>query len=279
MNNYDEKFYNRQEKGSLNSARKILPIIMDLIDINSVMDIGCGLGTWLSVFNELGVDDVIGLDGSWVNKDRLYIEEDNFIRCDLEDPIEISRKFDLVMSLEVAEHLNESNTRNFIKYLTNHSSFILFSAAIPNQGGTNHLNEQWPDYWIKLFKEMDFQVVDWLRGQIWNDLDIEAFYRQNIFLFIENKFIQDFKRNLSSYNHIYSIVHPERYTCKVNYLRGKLEKQKKIENELKNELHNSTNKIHKYKKKIKSQEKIIDNMKTSNSWKITKPLRRLKKLK
>jgi len=238
MKDYDEIFYNGQKEGSLKSARKVLPILMQLTDINSVIDVGCGLGTWLSVFNELGVEDIIGMDGSWVNRERLYIKKEKFIETDLENPIEISRKFDLAMSLEVAEHLSESNAENFVKYLTNLSHMVLFSAAIPNQGGTNHINEQWPDYWINLFKKNDFYVLDWIRGQVWNDSDIEVWYRQNIFLFINKNIFNDFNSNLPPYKHFYSFVHPERYSCKIDYLNDKLKYHKYEEIALNNSINN-----------------------------------------
>lgn len=163
MDKYDEKFYNMHKDEMLLSAENMLPFIMDIFNPKSVIDVGCGVGSWLYVFKKLGVDEILGLDGEWVSKEQLLIPEENFIATDLENPKDINRKFDLAMSLEVAEHLSPSNARQFIKFLTDKSSVVLFSAAIPGQGGTNHVNEQWPEYWNEIFKEYGFQILDIIR--------------------------------------------------------------------------------------------------------------------
>ena len=211
MENYDEKFYNDQKGGSLRSAREVLSYIYSLIKPKSVIDIGCGLGTWLSAFKELGVEEITGMDGNWVNKNNLYIDKDNFIEMDLENPVPINRKFDLAMSLEVAEHLKKSSAEKFVNYLTSLSSTILFSAAIPNQGGTNHINEQNPEYWIELFKKNNFNVIDCIRGQIWENTNIEIHYRQNMFLFVKEENYNQIQKKIGTIIHPYYIVHPEFY--------------------------------------------------------------------
>ena len=173
MSFYDEIFYDNQEKGSFISASIVVPLVMSIVNPRSVIDVGCGLGTWLSVFNELGVDNILGLDGDWVDEKRLHIPKNKFKSIDLEKPININRKFDLAVSLEVGEHISKENSENYIKYLINKAPVILFSAAVPFQGGTNHINEQWPEYWIKIFKKNNYEVIDCLRAKIWGEKRIE----------------------------------------------------------------------------------------------------------
>jgi hypothetical protein len=60
---------------------------------------------------------------------------------------------------------------------------VLFSAAIPFQGGTHHLNEQWPDYWAALFKNHDYVPIDCIRRGIWGNQQVEWYYAQNVLLF------------------------------------------------------------------------------------------------
>lgn len=60
--------------------------------------------------------------------------------------------------------------------------YIIFSAAIPGQGGTGHFNEQWPDYWAELFGENGFAVDSSFRFGIWDDDRIENWYRQNLMI-------------------------------------------------------------------------------------------------
>ena len=205
--------------GSVRSARLILPIILKLIKPKNVIDVGCGVGSWLSVFQELGINDIIGLDGNWVDKDMLLIPKENFINTNLLNPLKIDRKFDLSVSLEVAEHLPESHADDFVNFLTGLAPVILFSAAIPFQGGQNHINEQWPEYWIEKFNKNKYHVVDCIRSEIWNNNSIEPFYAQNIFLFIKADYIENndtLKKEIEKNNKMqFSIVHPGIYLHKI----------------------------------------------------------------
>jgi ribosomal protein L11 methylase PrmA len=96
---YDGAFYTRQREGSKRSARIILPIIFDLIKPQSIVDVGCGVGTWLSVASELGVGNLVGFEGNWVKDVRK--EEGNFSVnfSDLERKIATADRFDLAMCL------------------------------------------------------------------------------------------------------------------------------------------------------------------------------------
>jgi len=87
------------------------------------------------------------------------------------------------MSVEVAEHLPHEVADGFVKLLTDHADYVVFSAAIPHQGGSRHINEQWPDYWVSRFAQKGFILHDILRWCIWNDARVQPWYRQNILLF------------------------------------------------------------------------------------------------
>jgi len=160
---YSREFYNGLQNNVLRSARRVVPIINNLIQPGSVVDIGCGLGTWLSVFREEGVDDIFGVDGHGVKQSLLTIESQQFNHWDLRQRLELDRTFDLVVCLEVAEHLPAASARTLVKTLTGLGHIVLFSAAIPGQGGTKHINEQWPDYWANLFSEFGYRGIDCIR--------------------------------------------------------------------------------------------------------------------
>jgi SAM-dependent methyltransferase len=157
---------------------------MELFRIESVLDVGCGLGTWLTVFLEKGVREVCGIDGDYVDRSKLQIPENYFLATDLRKPFELGRKFDLVLSLEVAEHLPKYSAESFVSSLCRHSDRIVFSAAIPGQGGQNHLNEQWIGFWEFFFQKNGFHLVDAIRPKIWNEAAVDVWYRQNMFLFV-----------------------------------------------------------------------------------------------
>ena len=90
---------------------------------------------------------------------------------DLENNIQIESKFDLAITLEVAEHLSEIRADSFIDDLCALSDLILFSAAIPDQGGRHHINEQWQSYWEpKRFKQRGYHVYDIVRWKIWSSV-------------------------------------------------------------------------------------------------------------
>lgn len=161
----------------------IVPLVLELYRPSSVVDIGTGTGTWLAVFAEHGIADIHGVDGDWVDRSTLEIPEQSFTASDLTDPPELGRTYDLVVSLEVAEHLPAEAAGSYVKALTGYGPVCLFSAAIPHQGGTNHVNEQWPDYWAALFDERGFVPVDCLRRKIWDDERVEWWYAQNIVLY------------------------------------------------------------------------------------------------
>ncbi|MEW5819257.1 MAG: methyltransferase domain-containing protein, partial [Cyanobacteriota bacterium] len=206
---------------TLNSAKEILPIILDLIPITSVVDVGCGFGAWLSVFKDSGIEDYLGLDGDYIDKNNLLISPDNFIKQNFNYEFNLNRRFDLAISLEVAEHLPAEISKQFISNLTKHSNMVLFSAAIPDQGGSYHINEQWLEYWIAIFKEFSFLPVDCIRKKIWNNSNVSWWYRQNLLLFVYKKVLKDHKRLLDEYNNqdnVYSIVHPELYMFKTNVI-------------------------------------------------------------
>lgn len=205
MNMYAGNFHKNRHENTINSAEIILSIVQDVLpQIRSAVDLGCGVGTWLQVLERKGVDDVCGLDGPWVKKDDLKIRPDKFVQHNLgaNPRPDIGRSFDLAISLEVAEHLPQSAAKPFVETLTRLSDFVLFSAAIPNQGGTGHINEQWSPYWISLFKENDFFAVDLIRKRVWNNDKVMRQYRQNVFLFVNSRRLADLRITASPSDHI-----------------------------------------------------------------------------
>jgi SAM-dependent methyltransferase len=180
---YTDGFFAAHDKSGRASACIVLPWLLELLAPKSIVDVGCGAGTWLRVAREHGIDDVFGLDGPWVSTDALEIPPECFLATDLATPSALDRTFDLVLSLEVAEHLPPSKAEDFVDQLTALGPVVVFSAAIPGQGGTGHTNEQWPDYWSELFARRGYEVVDCLREVFWNNDAVDWWYSQNFLLF------------------------------------------------------------------------------------------------
>lgn len=212
---YTTEFFDTIRDGSRRSAEVVVPIVLEVLKPKSVIDVGCGDGTWLSVFVEMGVKDVLGLDGEYVKATQLRIPQDRFNATDLSSPFTVARKFDLAMSLEVAEHLPPPSARGFVESLSRLAPLILFSAAIPLQGGTNHLNEQWPEYWVELFRTHDYLPIDFIRGTIWNNQKVEWYYSQNTLLFARAECVRKDEELSRLYQQTnqrqLSLVHPTRF--------------------------------------------------------------------
>jgi SAM-dependent methyltransferase len=190
---YSESFYDAMTDSNLASARAVVPQVLDLIGrVTSVVDVGCGRGLWLKAFLENGITDIFGVDGDWVNPQDLSIDPSSFQSVDLEKPLLLQRTFDLAISLEVAEHLSPEKADMFVKGITTLAPVILFSAAIPGQGGTDHRNEQWPAYWIQLFSHHGYTPIDAVRSRVWSNKKVAFFYAQNCLLFVKNSELNRF---------------------------------------------------------------------------------------
>jgi cyclopropane fatty-acyl-phospholipid synthase-like methyltransferase len=215
MWNYSREFFEKLKETSVKSAREIVPILMELVHPESVVDIGCGAGSWLSVFMEHGVNNVFGVDGGWVEKDMLQIPEDKFLSMDLKEPVRLNDQFDLVVSLEVAEHLPENSAESFVDSLAKLGQVVLFSAAIPFQIGEGHINMQWPEYWTRHFENKGFVVIDCIRKKVWNNDNVEFYYSQNMLLFARKEYLKTnslLQRELENTNvSQLSLIHPKLY--------------------------------------------------------------------
>lgn len=184
---YSSDFFEGQASGSQGSARVVVPLVTDLVAPASVVDIGCGVGGWLAEFISAGIRDAHGYDGDYVPRDMLTIPPERFHAADLTAPLDLGRRFDLAVSLEVGEHLPPASSETFVATLCRAAPVVLFSAAIPLQGGTGHVNERWPEEWAALFASRGYRAVDALRPLIWHDQRIAVWYRQNLLLFVSDE--------------------------------------------------------------------------------------------
>ena len=167
------------------SANQLVPILCEALQVQSVLDIGCASGTWLSVWRSAGIVDVHGIDGDYVDRERLEIPPSHFTSADLTQPFSLGRTFDLVQSLEVGEHICPEASELFIDQMVKHSNrFVLFSAAPPGQGGEHHVNERSFEFWRDLFRDRDFLPFDYLRPLVLNDKSVCFWYRLNTLLYV-----------------------------------------------------------------------------------------------
>lgn len=218
---YSPDFFRYQSGGSRRSADIVAPLVISLIKPTSVVDVGGGVGTWLRAFMDQGIDDVLGIDGEYVDRSALQIPADRFMPADLTQPLTIDRRFDLVVSLEVGEHLPVDAARTYVESLVGLGPVVLFSAAIPGQGGQQHLNEQWPAYWAAHFRSFGYVPIDCLRLALWNAEGVDWWYRQNAMLYVPEGALESLP---ALRDHVradpFPLVHPGLYTQTLDRLNG-----------------------------------------------------------
>lgn len=185
------------------SADLILPYLKRIYDFNSIVDVGCGIGTWLNSAKKNGVKHIHGLDGSHVfDSGKLLLSANEFTAVDFNFSIDSFKfpKYDLAICLEVLEHIDEKHSNSLLDLLNRLSDVILFSAAIPGQTGQNHVNEQYTDYWVKKFEKHDYLFLDPFRDYFWNNKDVEWWYRQNMFLVVRKDLLLTNFQNTPKWN-------------------------------------------------------------------------------
>ena len=180
---YSSEFFDYIDAGSRASAGIVSRLLIKEMPIGSLLDVGSGHGAWAAEWMCAGVSDVVAVDGDYVNPDQLAIPRDKFVAHDLSQPLELGRRFEMVQSLEVAEHISAEFADRFVDNLVRHGDVVLFSAAVPNQGGEHHVNEQPPEYWRALFAEQDFECFDFLRVHLRDRREVKPWYRYNTLIY------------------------------------------------------------------------------------------------
>lgn len=208
MSGYGTVFYEMEGESAKKSSQVILPYVIEKLQPKSIVDFGCGTGEWLYTAKQFDcVEKVLGLDGVYA-KDFYVLSEDEFFPCELNQYIDLGQKFDLAISLEVAEHIRSQFETIFVENLVRHSDIILFSAAIPYQGGRSHVNEQYPSYWRKIFNEYGYEICDCLRKVFWDNDDVDIWYRQNIMFYCKEELKDELQKKFDSDDQIIDMIHP-----------------------------------------------------------------------
>ena len=221
---YDEQFFQGQVDGSAKSAAIVLGLLYEHYQPQTVIDIGCGRGGWLAAAESLGAQKLTGLDGEWVEQDSLRSKNIGFRTVNFDEAMpRLNEKHDLCISLEVAEHISEPNAKPFVDLLCSASDTVLFSAAIKDQGGRNHVNEQWQSYWVDLFESNGYQCFDCFRPGLWHNESVKWWYRQNLFLFVgpDNKSLNSESLRLLE-QPIFDVAHPIGYQGKIEFFRNQV---------------------------------------------------------
>lgn len=115
--------------------------VIDLLAPQSILDLGCGSGVYPLLYRYLGASDVLGVDG--IEPEATVLDAAHYVKADLQQPFDAGRRFDLVVCLEVLEHLQPEATSVMLDTIARHvkdGACILFSMAEPGQPGHGHIN-------------------------------------------------------------------------------------------------------------------------------------------
>jgi 2-polyprenyl-3-methyl-5-hydroxy-6-metoxy-1,4-benzoquinol methylase len=156
---YSDQYYRETvESPAVMSAGMICGSVMETFAPRSMIDVGCGTGALLRAFNENGVK-VKGLEYSEAGLAYCRQRGLDVLKFDLErDNLPENARYDVAVSLEVAEHLPERIADKYVGLLARLSNVVVFTAAPPGQGGQDHVNEQPPAYWLAKFAAHNFHL-------------------------------------------------------------------------------------------------------------------------
>jgi hypothetical protein len=184
-------------------AQLVAPIVAEVLGVpQSIVDLGGGGGGWCKAFQELGTAHITCIDHPSIRPNDLLIDPENFLGCDLSQSFPPVRKCDLAMSIEFAEHVPTHRSPEVVAFLSRSSTKVLFSAALPRQGGKGHINEQRPEFWQQLFEAQDFVLVDAIRPRILFNKQIKPWIRQNLYLYIHKSALAELNLNSQDYQFI-----------------------------------------------------------------------------
>jgi hypothetical protein len=180
---YSHDFYSDMKKASADSYSFLATWIFNYCSPKSAIDWGAGTGELLMALQISHNVRVRALEGHWIKELPTSLPKIYYEFRDLRFPFKLEEKFDVAICLEVAEHLEDEYAQTLIDGICNSSDLIFFSAAIPYQGGTSHVNEQWPIYWAEKFHQAGFVLAHDPREELWDNPEVAAYYKQNLLIF------------------------------------------------------------------------------------------------
>jgi predicted RNA methylase len=167
-----------------------------------IIDFGCGTGDLARAFASRGVT-VVAIDG-YSTPDFSAYSNIHFTKVDLNNVAatqkflkQFEAKFDLAISIEVAEHLNPDVSSSFIEWMTSMADVIVFSAAVPSQDGDGHINCRSRSDWYQFIKQHEYVIADTLRQHFTLNPRLGLWHKFNIVDYVQKDSVFAKKINLA----------------------------------------------------------------------------------
>lgn len=172
---YDASFYEETRERKLESFRRVAAILARHLAFDTVLDIGCGTGLLIAELKKIG-KDVLGCEISEAAISGAPRDVTVF-QADAARPIRVNRRFDLVVCIEVAEHIQRRHSRRLVENCTSLGGQICFTAAPAGQGGVGHINLRPHSFWIELFARRGFVLQAGLADRMREQMRAEGVLR------------------------------------------------------------------------------------------------------
>jgi SAM-dependent methyltransferase len=186
---YDARYYEFVDRLAAEAAPIMVDSLVQEFAPATAVDVGCGTGAFLAELQRRG-PQVHGLEYSDAGIARTRAKGVGVSPFDLRTgarPTLPRERFDLVTSFEVAEHLPPELADRFVDTLASLGDRIVMTAAVPGQGGMNHVNEQPNEYWIAKLRQRGFtyatDVTQRFRREWQARLREQHWYADNVMVF------------------------------------------------------------------------------------------------
>jgi SAM-dependent methyltransferase len=166
-----------------NTDTYLLKYCKQTLGINSMVDVGCGLGRQVEVALELGLNS-FGIDGDfslkyedmkeWVSPVEILIHDFS------EGAYHLEEICDLALSVEFLEHIEEKYLDNIFSVFRRCRYIFVASAGI-GQPGHHHVNCQNDEYWLGKFKEYDFDLSEDITNHLRSNSSLTATRQRGLF--------------------------------------------------------------------------------------------------
>ncbi|WP_147125830.1 methyltransferase domain-containing protein [Shimia ponticola] len=220
MHDYSSMFeaHDKGRERRTRVARNLASLLIKYHQPKSVIDLGCGMGFFLSAMKVHGAD-IHGVDGPWVADLDCAVDDSVYTIHDLNAPYRTEKRYEMASSLEVAEHLNAERSDDFVAELTALSDYVLFSAAIPGQKGAGHINCQWQGNWAERFASHGYRCFDPFRRQLFAMEEMAIWFKQNLLFFVKDGApVSDLLAEHEIMPEAATYVLPKFYNKRVNHL-------------------------------------------------------------